>query len=312
MARLIVTGSGGFLGRAFCLAAEAAGHELIKLRHAPSSAKEATFYQLSPALKDRLSGADACVHLAGEPILGYWTPAKKQAILHSRQVGTRALCELLAALPQPPERLLSASAVGFYGSCGAASLDEHSPQGDGFLADTTAAWEASTAAASEAGINVAHLRFGVLLHSEGGALKAMHPAFQAGVAGPLGSGEQGMSWIHRDDAVSALLHLLTQPTPLAKAYNVVAPQPVSNRCFTVAFHAALNSPSCLPLGWLQRLAVPASLLKLLLGEVATVVLDSQYATPAALLASGFSFQYPTLPAALDACVTVAQNRELPS
>jgi uncharacterized protein (TIGR01777 family) len=310
---LIVTGSHGLIGRRVVQLATAAGIEVKRLSYkAVPPTGEHSYTQPTEETRAWLNGATACIHLAGEPILGYWTPRKKAAVVTSRTQGARQLCELLVSLAQPPKQLVSASAIGFYGNRGQEVLTEASPSGEGFLADTCQQWEAATNLAAHAGIAVAHARVGVVLSPEGGALKAMLPAFKLGIAGRLGDGTQGMSWIHIDDMARALLWLAmpshpshpshpdttkqekTSPPLKTGAYNMVAPQAVSNAVFTQTLAKVVRRPACLP--------APAMALRLLLGELSAVLLHSQYVQPTRLSEEGFAFAYPGLDEALTSLV----------
>lgn len=293
---LLLTGSTGLVGRRVQQKARERGLRVVTLRHRSGPSTSLPSYCFTtpptPELREALNGATACIHLAGEPIMGYWTSAKKQAIVQSRTEGTRQLCELLASLSYPPKQLVSASAIGWYGHRGPEYLSERSTAGRGFLASTCQQWEEATQLAQAAGIATAHARIGVVLSPEGGALKAMLPAFKLGVAGPLGDGLQGMSWIHIDDLAEALLWLALHPEGHTHqgAFNLVAPTPVSNAEFTKTLASQLKRPAFLP--------APALALRLILGDLADVVLHSQYVHPERLQESGFQFHYPHLHEAL--------------
>jgi uncharacterized protein (TIGR01777 family) len=236
---------------------------------------------------------DAAVHLAGESVAaGRWTPEAKRRIRDSRVLGTRLLAESLARLRRPPRVLVSASAIGIYGDRGDTPLDESSALGADFLAGVGKEWEAAAGPASDAGIRVVQLRFGIVLAREGGALARMLTPFKLGVGGPLGSGRQWMSWIAIDDAVGAILAVLTNEAARGPV-NAVAPEPVRNAEFAARLGAALHRPSVLP--------APAFALRALFGELADgALLASQRVVPARLTALGYRFKYPTLPEALEA------------
>jgi uncharacterized protein (TIGR01777 family) len=195
-------------------------------------------------------------------------------------------------LKQPPATLLCASATGIYGERGDEILDEESPPGEGFIADTCRAWEAEASAASEAGIRVVHLRFGVVLAAEGGALGRMLPVFRLGLGGNLGSGRQWMSWIALNDAVRAIFYILDAGA-LRGPLNIIAPNPVTNAEFTRALGRSLHRPAMIP--------VPRFALRLAFGEMADeVLLASTRAVPDRLLQAGFTFELPNLDSALKA------------
>jgi uncharacterized protein (TIGR01777 family) len=238
-----------------------------------------------------LEGLDAVVHLAGDNIAsGRWTAAKKASIRNSRVQGTTVLCEALAQLVKPPKVLLSASAIGYYGDRGETILREESPPGTGFLAEVCQVWEAATAPAAQRGIRVVHLRFGMVLSPAGGALAKMLTPFRLGLGGVIGTGKQYMSWIALDDVLGAIHHALHTET-LQGPVNVVAPSAVTNREFTTTLGKVLRRPTWLPL--------PAFAVRLMFGEMGdALLLASTRVTPARLMASGYTFQYPELEKAL--------------
>ncbi|HOK44642.1 MAG TPA: TIGR01777 family oxidoreductase [Bryobacteraceae bacterium] len=274
--RIAVTGASGFIGRALTARLAAAGHTIEPLKTRES-------FVMPPC--------DAVVNLAGEPIAQRWTPEAKQRIRYSRVEGTRRLVESMGRLTPPPAVLVCASAVGFYGSRGDEILRETSPPGEDFLAGVCVAWERAAAQAETFGIRVVCLRTGVVLGRDGGALQRMLPVFRFGAGGPLGSGRQWMSWIHLDDLTALYEFALNEPR-LRGAVNAVAPHPVTNAEFARALGDALHRPAWIP--------VPAFALKLMFGEMAGVLLDSQRVVPEAAQAAGFDFRYPELGPALSA------------
>lgn len=205
--------------------------------------------------------------------------------------GTSLLCEALARLKQPPRVLLSASAIGYYGNRDPGeTIDEGSGAGSGFLADVCTAWEEATRPAEDAGIRVVHMRFGMILAPDGGALGKMLPAFRLGLGGRIGSGKQMMSWIALDDIPRAMLHTVAHPD-LAGPVNFVAPKPVSNTLFTKALGEALGRPTVMPL--------PAFAMKGLFGEMAEeLLLGGAKVVPRKLLDAGYRFSYPEIGPAL--------------
>ena len=290
--RIAITGASGFIGRR--LVQQLSGHSLIVFSRAatlklPPGAAVSVWDPMSgPPRAEALQGADAVIHLAGEPVAQRWTAAAKQRIHDSRVTGTRHLVQALARMDNPPAALICASAIGYYGSRGDEVLSEASPPGAGFLPNVCVAWEREADTALPLGMRVAKIRIGIVLDPLGGALASMLPPFRAGVGGPLGPGRQWMSWIHLDDLVRLIIHTVEQP--LSGPINAVAPGPVRNSEFTRALGRALHRPAFLPL--------PGFALKVLFGEMAEVLLGSQRVIPFAAEASGFRFAYPQLDAAL--------------
>jgi uncharacterized protein (TIGR01777 family) len=244
---------------------------------------------------ERLEGLDAAIHLSGANLSSHrWTESYKREIVDSRVQSTQALVRVLGGLKSPPKRLLCASATGIYGDRGEEVLTESSAPGRGFLADTCVAWEAAADTAKSLGARVIHLRFGVALSTEGGALRQMLPIFRLGAGGRLGSGRQWMSWIALSDLLGAIQFLLAPEAPNGP-FNLVAPNPVTNAAFTAALGAAIHRPAVLP--------APAFALRLAFGEMAdSALLASTRALPERLLQAGFRFQYPEIRDALRAAL----------
>lgn len=244
--------------------------------------------ELPPA--EAFDGCQAVFHLAGEPVAeGRWTKAKKANIRDSRVEGTKHLVEALRELESRPRVLVSASAVGFYGSRGNEVLAESAAAAEGFLADVCRAWEAEALAAEDLGMRVVTIRIGLVLGAQGGALARMLPLFKLCAGGRLGHGRQWMPWIHVDDLASLFL-FCAQSETLAGAVNGCAPNPVTNRQFTKALASAVGRPAPFP--------APAFALRLGLGEFAEVLLASQRAVPDKAQGAGFQFKYPTIATAL--------------
>ena len=243
-----------------------------------------------------LEGLAAAIHLSGANLAGHrWTDAFKREVGESRVESTRILATALASLKSPPKMLLVASAVGFYGNRGDELIDESSQPGQGFLADTCQQWEAAAQPAREAGIRVAHLRFGMVLSPGGGALAKLLPIFKLGLGGKLGDGRQYVSWISLPDAVAGIFYLLASPTA-AGPYNFTAPNPVTNSQFTRILSDQLHRPAFF--------TVPSFALRLALGQMADeALLASVRAYPAKLVAAGFQFSYPSLVYALPAILS---------
>jgi uncharacterized protein (TIGR01777 family) len=250
---------------------------------------------------DALAGVDAVVHLAGAGVGDQrWSPAYKQEILRSRVDGTRTIATACASLS--PTVLLSSSATGFYGDTGEAAVDELAPSGAGFLAEVTRAWEAETKPAEAAGIRVVHMRPGIVMSRRGGTVGGTVHAFgipirllwlfKAGLAGPLGSGRQWVSWLSLSDYVAAVRFLLTAEG-VAGPVNLTAPRPVRNKEWMRAIGSALHRPAVLP--------VPAFALRAAIGPFAEeAVLVSQRVLPRRLEAAGFTFAHPDIGTALAA------------
>jgi hypothetical protein len=244
----------------------------------------------------QLEDFDVIIHLSGANLASHrWTPAYKREILESRVQTTQALARLLAGLRRPPRIFLCASAVGIYGNRDAEVLTEKSAPGTGYLAETCVAWEASAQPALDAGIRTVHLRFGVVLTPDDGALAKMLPLFRLGLGGKLGSGEQWMSWISLPDVISAVFHIIDAPQ-LSGPVNMVAPIPVTNAEFTRTLGLALHRPAIVP--------APAFALRLAFGEMADeALLASTRAIPAQLAQSGFRFQHAQLALALESLLS---------
>ena len=289
-----ITGSSGLIGTALTSHLRASGRRVSPIvRREPAPGEigwDPSAGRLDPG---DLEPLDAIVHLAGAGIGDHrWTDEYKQTLLDSRVDGTSLIAESMAGLGESgPRTLLSGSAVGYYGDRGSDVVDEQSTSGDGFLAEICRRWEAATAAAEAAGIRVAHLRTGIVLSSEGGALRKMLPIFKLGAGGRFGSGDQWMSWISIDDQVRAIDHLLT--ADVEGPVNLTAPDPVTNEEFADTLGDVLGRPTFLP--------VPKFGPKLLLGaELADALLfDGQRVRSGVLQAeSDFSFAHPDLTTAL--------------
>jgi uncharacterized protein (TIGR01777 family) len=289
---VVVSGASGLLGSALLPALTAAGwgHRSL-VRRAPAAGEVRWDPAEGTIDAEALAGVTAAVHLAGEPIAeGRWTADRKARIRRSRVQGTRLLAASLARLPARPEVLVSASAIGIYGDRGDELLDEDSALGTDFLAEVGKEWEAATAPARDAGIRVVHLRFGIILAADGGALPRMVKPFLLGAGGPIGNGRQWMSWIAIEDAVRIVLRSL-EDARMTGPVNAVSPNPVRNSEFAERLGQVLHRPALVP--------VPAFALRLLFGEMAdAALLASQRVAPARLLEGGFEFRHPTLPEAL--------------
>lgn len=288
--RVLVAGGTGFIGAPLCRALRAAGHEPTVVSRDPAHAEEAAVGW--DALGAAVAAADAVVNLAGESIAGgRWTEERKRALRESRIGTTRALVDAMAASPRRPPVLVNASAVGYYGARGDEALDESAAPGPGFLADVCQAWEREAQRAEASGTRVVRLRLGIVLAADGGALARMLPAFRAFVGGPVGHGRQWMSWIHRDDATGLVLDAL-ENAGYTGAVNATAPQAVRNRDFARALGRTLARPAWLP--------APAAALRLVLGEMADMLLTGQRVLPQAAERLGYHWRYRELEPALRA------------
>jgi uncharacterized protein (TIGR01777 family) len=233
-----------------------------------------------------LEGADALINLAGASIgEKRWSPQRKAELRDSRILATRSLAAAVAAASVPPAVFVSSSATGYYGASGSEPLTEESPAGDDFLADLCQDWEDQALRARRAGLRIALIRSGTVLERTGGALKEMMSPFKLFAGGPLGSGRQYMSWIHRHDWIEMVRWIVQ--TPAAQGpINLTAPHPVTNRHYARALGRAMHRPALIP--------APGFALRLVLGEFANAVLTGQRVIPARALALGYPFRYPEL------------------
>lgn len=289
-----ISGGSGLIGRALRASLEADGHRVAPLVR-PSGSGRGIAWDPAAGTIDAggLEGLDAVVHLAGEGIASdRWTEEHQAAVLRSRLDGTTVIAKALAGLSRPPSVLVSASAVGYYGSRGDEVLTEEAPPGYDFLSSVCVAWEAATATAEDAGIRTVHIRTGLVLSSTGGALGPQRLPFKLGLGAKAGRGTQWMSWIHLDDEVAAIRHALEHEA-LSGAANLVAPNPVTNAEFTEAFAHSLHRPAFLTIPRLAT-SIPFGIGPL----VDSLLFVSQRAEPAALLRTGFRFRYDDLDEAL--------------
>ena len=293
--KVVVTGGTGFLGEPLVEALRRDAHDVVVLTR--SSPRGPGDIQWRPSDAGggwvrAFEGAGAVINLAGEPIAaGRWTTVRKRAIRESRVEATRAVVAALRQAGTQDVALLSGSAIGYYGATGDEPLDEYAPAGTDFLGSVCRDWERE-ARAAEATARVVLLRTGLVLAAGGGALQQLALPFHCFAGGPLGSGSQVMSWIHRDDWIAMVRWALANSS-VSGPVNMTAPQPVTNREMADAIGRALRRPSILP--------APAFALRLALGEMAdAMILNGQRVLPALAQSRGFKFRYETIDDALGA------------
>lgn len=293
--KITITGANGFIGRQLVGLASAEGHAVhLLLRQARPGLPPGAVYSLWNALENEpplaaLDGADAVIHLAGEPVAQRWTEEVKKKILKSRTVGTQRLVQAISLARQRPRVLVCASAIGYYGSRGDELLTEKSRAGGDFLADVCEQWEEAAELATALGVRVVRLRIGMVLGREGGALAQMLLPFRLALGGRLGTGEQWVSWIHVED-LARLALAAAAGDQYRGAVNAVTPNPAHNVDFTQALARTLHRPAIFP--------VPAWALSLMFGEMSKILLASQRVRPAVALETGFTFSFPELGPAL--------------
>lgn len=288
--QVLVTGGSGFIGRALCQQLLQAGHHpTVLTRDVRAAARHLPGVRLIGAL-DELERADAAVNLAGESLTaGRWNARRKQAFRDSRIGTTQRLLAWLQQRQTRPAVLVSGSAIGYYGPRDDTPLDETAAPGNDFAARLCRDWETEAAKAAGLGVRVCLLRTGIVLGADGGALGKMLPPFRLGLGGPMGSGRQWMSWVHRADLVRLILWLLESQDG-SGAYNATAPHPVTNREFAQTLGRVLRRPALL--------TTPAPALRLMFGEMADLLLTGQRVVPQRAQAQGFEFAHPQLEQAL--------------
>lgn len=297
--KVAITGATGFVGSRLVERLLAQGHQVLVLTRNQSTAEKVFPKSAFPSLEivgytesndwlQSIAQVDGVVNLAGEPIAEKrWTPQEKQEIINSRQLGTRKIVQAIAQANPKPSVLVNASAIGYYGTSETASFDESSDSGNDFLASVCQAWEAEAQLVTQVGVRLVILRLGIVL-GNGGAIAKMLTPFKLFAGGPIGSGKQWFSWIHRDDLVNLIIQALT--TDMQGVFNATAPNPVRMAELAKELGEVLQRPSWLP--------VPSFALETLLGEGAMVVLEGQQVLPKRTQACGFNYQYPTLKQAL--------------
>ncbi len=281
-----IIGATGYIGSRLRAATLASGQEVVCF----SRKERPGFRQFSLDAVPDFSGLDAIVNLAGESILGLWTRQKKEKILRSRVDTTRQVLEGMSRLPDGPRILINASAIGYYGETGENLATETSPAGTGFLAQTCNAWEEATQSSFAERVRVIRLRIGFVT-GPGGAMRFVLPLFKMGLGGPLGNGRQWMSCIHVDDVAGLILWAIANES-ISGPVNAVCPEPVRNIDFTRALARAVHRPAILP--------APAFALRLALGELSRVMLDSVRIIPKVALEDGYTFRFPNVEAGLQA------------
>ena len=296
--RIVLAGGTGFIGRALGEKLLSAGHEVIVLTRQSASGKTgrekfvAWDGRTVGAWGECLDGSNAVINLSGENIASKrWTAFQKQKILGSRVEATRAIVNAIKLVRRKPELLINVSAVGYYGDAADLELTETSAQGLGFLAKTCGLWEAEARKAEPLGVRVILARLGPVLGEKGGMLSKMLPPFQLFLGAPLGPGRQWIPWVHREDVTEALLFML-EKSGFSGPVNVTSQTPVTMKEFCRTLAGTLRRP-CWP-------PVPPFFLKMLMGEMATIILASQKALPEKLLRAGYRFRYTDLSAALAA------------
>jgi uncharacterized protein (TIGR01777 family) len=297
--KVLVTGGLGFVGTRLSIRLLGKGHHVTVVDHSPhpKAYTPAEVRYLSAdttqrgAWQEEVSGQDAVINLAGASIFRRWNDETKLLIHDSRVLTTRNVAE---AMPEGKNALLcSTSAVGYYGSRGEELLMEHDAPGDDFLSRVCIDWENEANKAADKGVRVVLARFGIVLGKTGGALGQMIPAFKKFVGGPLGSGDQWFSWIHMEDLLNAFIFVF-EKEDVSGPVNFCAPNPVRNRDLASTLGKVLHRPSLLKM--------PAFMLRLMLGEFGSILLEGQRVVPAKLLEHGFSFRYPEITDALEEVV----------
>lgn len=301
--KVAITGATGFVGSRLVERLQADGHQVIVLSRNPTQAAQSFPPSTFPNVEvvgytpeaagdwqQAISGCDGVVNLAGEPIAEQrWTSAHKQTILNSRKLSTQRLVDAIAQANPKPQVLVSGSAIGYYGTSETATFDETSPAGNDFLSELCRAWETEAQRVKDLGVRLVIIRTGIVL-GPGGALAKMLPPFKLFAGGPIGSGKQWFSWIHREDLVSLIVQALTR-SDVEGVLNGTAPNPVRMAEFSNVLGQVLNRPSWLP--------VPGFALEALLGDGAKVVLEGQQVLPKRTQAIGLQYQYPILAQALE-------------
>lgn len=294
--KILITGGTGFIGKKLCHFLLDKEHELTVLSRNPEKVSTLCGKEVKAISNiDQLTASDsfdAIINLAGEGIAdARWTTARKKVLLDSRIGTTKQLVKFIERADKKPEVFISGSAIGFYGNLGSLVLTEDSEPHEEFSHELCLKWEAAAQDAEKMGVRVCIVRTGLVIGDDGGFLKRMLPPFKFGLGGPIGDGQQWMSWIHRKDYI-AILDLLLETKVLQGIFNGTAPEPVTNAEFSKTLGKVLNRPTFLP--------VPAFVLKILLGEMSALLLGGQRVLPVRVENSGFEFTFRTLEEALQA------------
>lgn len=301
--RIIITGGTGFIGQELTRELAKDKNEIIILSRNPRQQGplpdnvrlEKWDAKTAEGWGKLADGADVIVNLAGENLAGSgffparWTPERKQSIVDSRVNAGKAIVDAVQKSRKKPGLVIQASAVGYYGPSKGQEITEAAPPGSDFLADVCVKWEAASAPVEDMGVRRVIIRTGVVLSFKDGALYRMALPFKLFAGGPLGSGKQPFPWIHPDDEIGAIRFLM-QEAAASGAYNLSAPNPLTNAAFAQAIGKVMGRPSFMP--------VPSPAFKLAFGEAATLVLDGQCAVPARLLEAGYKFKFTEAEAAL--------------
>jgi hypothetical protein len=293
--KVAITGASGLIGSSLKFYLSEKGHEVYSIvRKQPRPGQHEIFWNPDKGQIDTeaLEGMDAVIHLAGKNIASSrWTESHLREVRTSRIQGTNLIARTIANLKRPPAVLISASAIGYYGTSDIGEFTEESGPGNGILSGICAEWEAAADPARQAGIRVIHPRFGVVLSASGGTLKKLLPLFKLGLGATLGSGRQMMSWILLDDLISGIYWIL-KDEKITGPVNLTSPYPVSNNQFTKELSKVLNRPALF--------SVPSFLLRTILGKMANeLLLGGASVSPRKLIESGFTFSYPNLRKALE-------------
>lgn len=292
--RILITGGSGFIGQALVPSLVAAGHELVVSSRNVEAAKRVLpqTVQVTDDIEGLAeAGIEAVINLAGAGIADQrWSAQRKRELLSSRLDTTTSIVRLCERAPEPPKVLISASAVGFYGQQPSTiKVDERTPPESGFTHELCRRWEETAMQAEAFGVRVVRLRIGIVLGPGGGMMARVLLPFKLGAGGRLGSGQQWMPWVHRDDVVGVMMHALTDSS-FAGVYNLSAPEPARNITFTQTLGRVLGRPTLL--------ITPAPVLKAVFGEMSELLLEGTQMVPARLMAADYPFKYPALEAAL--------------